>query len=108
MTTTTLFSQVDAPGITPGFRWVCELVDADTFESCTVPCAVAWVRDFGVCQFPPFPAILDFVMVPDHLRRKGHATTLIRACEARWPGLVLTDAIGPEGEGLLESLEAVS
>lgn len=42
--------------------------------------------------------------MPPHRRRNGFATALILCCVERWPDLVLTEAISPEGEALLASL----
>ena len=92
------FTQVDAPGRLPGVRWIAELVDSTGF--CTIPFAVAWLTDarpvLGMC--------LDYILVPPHRRRNGFATALICRCVERWPDLVLTEAISPEGEALLASL----
>lgn len=98
------FCQYDPPGREPRLCWVAELREETGMA--TVPVAVAYLTDMrssvpelglGVC--------LDFIWVPDHARRFGHATRLIRACEARWPDLVLTEAISLAGQRLLDSLD---
>lgn len=88
------------PGRMPGICWVAELCDPS--GNTPYPLAVAWLSDFR--RVGP-GVILDFILVPDHLRRRGHATALIAACRERWPDLLLTDAVSPAGDGLLASLE---
>jgi hypothetical protein len=87
-------------------HWQVEL-HSDEFES-PYPVALAWV---SVLPPPPperagegFPPVLDFILVPDHCRREGYATLLIRECQKRWPDIWLSDPISKAGEGLLRSL----
>ncbi len=79
-----------------GVHWQAELWDVE-YESAR-PDAIAWLT-----IMPEF-MVLDYVLVPDESRRKGLAKRLVKACQERWPGLMLTDAISPEGQALLGSL----
>jgi len=97
---TATFEQCDPPGRRAGICWRAELYDADGVL--TYPVAIAYLTDF---RGAGLGVIVDFTLVPDHLRRLGYATRLLRECEARWPDLGLTDAISDAGEGLLDSLE---
>ena len=63
------------------------------------PVAVAWISCY------PHHTILYFILVPDHLRRQGYATALIKACRERWPELYLTDAISESGFPILMLLD---
>jgi hypothetical protein len=98
------FFQHDPPGREPGLCWVAELREETGMA--TVPVAVAYLTDCR-CPHPELSlgVSLDFIWVPDHCRRSGYATRLIRACEERWPDLVLTDPISRSGAALLRSLE---
>ena len=49
---------------------------------------------------------VDYILVCDECRRQGIATKLVKACEERWPNIMLTDAISEMGESFLRSLEA--
>ena len=98
MTEVAHFTQVDAPGRRPGVRWMAELVDPTGWH--TSPYAVAWLTDAR----PALGMSLDFILVPDDCRRRGYATKLVRACLERWPDLVPTGPISPEGEALAASL----
>lgn len=98
MTVVPHFSQVDAPGRLPGVRWLAELVDATGWH--TSPYAVAWITDAR----PVLGMSLDYVLVPDECRRRGFGAQLVRACLERWPDLIPTNPIGPEGEALMASL----
>lgn len=60
------------------------------------PYGIAYVSDFGV------DAYLDYVFVCDDLRRQGVATALLEAINQRWPGIIHTDPISPEGEALCD------
>lgn len=96
--------QYDPPRRVPGICWVAELRDSTGF--CTRPSAVAYLTDYRGSPIPPFDAVLlDFIFVPDDLRRVGFATRLIRECRYRWPELTLTEAIGEPGERLIASLQ---
>jgi hypothetical protein len=103
---TAVFYQIDPPGRLPGVCWIASLYDYG--DQPPFPLAVAWLTDLrGTDGSDPIGlgVSLDFILVPDHLRRAGHATALIQACEERWGGsLWLTDAISPEGEGLLANI----
>jgi GNAT superfamily N-acetyltransferase len=98
------FRRVEMPGMDAP-HWIAELYDreAGVMGDLPYPSAIAWLTEFS----PPtgMGTILDFIMVPDHLRRCGYATRLIQACEGRWPDLTLTEAISEAGDGLLKSLE---
>jgi GNAT superfamily N-acetyltransferase len=94
------FGQHDAPGRRPGIGWRAELHEPDS--ELPFPLAVAWLSDYRTAGLG---VVVDFILVPDHLRRRGYATRLIRECRDRWPDLALTDAISAEGKGLLRSLE---
>lgn len=66
------------------------------------PVGIAWVLEplpMPDHTFPP-PAVLDFILVPDHYRRRGIARRLINACRERWAELVLTEAISEAGAAL--------
>jgi hypothetical protein len=84
------------PGRILGMPWMAELCHPT--DGLPYPLAVAWLSDF---RRAGLGMVLDNILVPDHLRRRGYATALIAACHARWPDLMLTDPISPEGEGLL-------
>lgn len=60
------------------------------------PEGIAWVSDFGADVY------LDYVLVCDDMRRQGIATALLEAINQRWPGIIHTDPISPEGEGLCD------
>jgi hypothetical protein len=105
-----IFRPVDGPrGWLDGNHVQAELHDARAGEFGTppYPVALAWVtlNDPVEGALRALPPMLDFVLVPDHVRRLGYATTLIRACERRWPDLLLTDAISEAGERLTEALD---
>lgn len=100
----THFHQYDPPGRMPGAAWIAELHPSSEAESPHFPLSVAYISDYrsaGGCGL----VVLNFIWTPDHLRRQGHARRLIESCAARWPDLLLTDPISPEGEALAESLE---
>lgn len=103
---TTVFHQIDLPNSSPGRRWQAQLFDpeAGALGHTPYPQAIAWLSDYT--DSPLACVLLDFVLVPDQFRRRGYASQLIAACEARWPNLELTEAISEAGEGLLASLEA--
>jgi hypothetical protein len=96
-----VFRQLDDPGREPGVAWRAELHTDD--DSPPFPLAAAYLSDFRAAPVP-LGMIVDYVWVPDHLRRRGHATRLIRACERRWPGLTLTGPISEAGEGLIAKM----
>jgi GNAT superfamily N-acetyltransferase len=48
---------------------------------------------------------VKFVFVMDDARRKGIATKLIKACQKRWPGILLTEGVSVAGEALREHFE---
>jgi GNAT superfamily N-acetyltransferase len=85
----------------PGIHW---LVEAhSSADDLSYPVGLAWVSDFFRA---PIPIVsLDFILVPDHYRRLGVATALVRKCRERWPDIVLTEAISEGGEGLMRSLD---
>jgi hypothetical protein len=91
--------QVDAPGRSPGRRWVAELVDATGFL--TVPKCVAWLTD---CR-PVMPVVLDFLVVPfADDRRLGYGTRMVEELRKVWPDLTYTDPVTKEGERFYETL----
>lgn len=102
-----IFRQVDGgPGWRDGIHHLAELHDPDAGalrDSFPYPIALAWLTAYG--PETGIGTCLDFILVPDHLRRLGYARRLIAECAARWPDLWLTDAISPEGEALLAALE---
>lgn len=63
----------------PGVHWQIEFYP-DDFEVGAPP-GLAWVSVYPTFTF------LDFVLVRDDERRRGIATALVAACQARWPGL---------------------
>lgn len=83
----------------PGIHWQVEFwpdnVDASR------PYGLAYVTDYG-----PSGVFLDYILVGDDVRRRGIATDLAKAIEERWPDVILTDAISPEGEAFLENVAA--
>ena len=95
-----VFRQLDPPGRIPGIAWIAELHSPDDCPPYQL--ATAWLTDFT--GLIPGCVMLDFILVPDHLRRKGYASQLIRACQDRWPNLEFTDEISTEGEALLSSV----
>jgi hypothetical protein len=95
------FHQVDAPGRHPGCRWIAELVDAEGDWIC--PFGVAWVFDSGGLSQEPFRC-LEYILVPDEYRRRGFGKYLVKACQARWPGLDLLGSESEAGEALLDSV----
>lgn len=97
------FARCDPPGRMVGICWRAELHEPES--ELPMPLAVAYLSDYR--DATAFRAmLLDYVLVPDHLRRRGYASRLIAECRREWPGLILTDAISPEGEALLESVDA--
>lgn len=68
------------------------------------PLGTAYLSIFTAKPKPAFPAILDFILVPDHRRRQGAATALLLECRRRWPGIYITGAISDEGHQLLVSV----
>src|SRR4051794_8235846 len=83
------FRQVDGPYWKPGTIWQVELhaesrTGHPSFHP-RFPVALAWVSDD---PYGPRPA-LEFVLVPDHYRRRGLAKRIIAACRERWPDLRL-------------------
>lgn len=99
-----LFRQIDGgPGWTAGLHWQAELHDPDDHDERPYPVAIAWITDYPRDSPVGGPG-LDYILVPDHLRRRGYATRLIAMCRIRFPGLWLTDGISHEGEALLRSL----
>jgi GNAT superfamily N-acetyltransferase len=99
---TTFFRQIDGPPRwMDGIHWQAELHDdeAGALGELPYPVAVAWLTDFRGTAMDC--VLMDFVLVPDHFRRRGYATKLIGACAERWPELRLTEAISEAGEGLL-------
>lgn len=103
MQTVAVFTQVDPPGRRSGVHWVAQLYDA-SFDPLYYPLAIAWITDWPAAGAADLGPSLDYILVPDHRRRRGHATALIAACRERFRGLWLTDPITESGEGLLDSL----
>lgn len=102
----TFFHQIDAPTRTPGIHWQAVMYLDDESEL-PFPVAMAWLSDYQGAAMKDFQfVLLDFILVPDALRRQGYAKQLVHACHDRWPSLRLTDPISKAGEGLLRSLEA--
>jgi hypothetical protein len=94
--------QIDLPGRRNGVCWQAMLFDG---PGQAYPCAIAWLSDYRYVAVP-LGMVLDFIVVPDKLRRKGYAAQLVQRCRARWPELVLTDPISEAGAGLVERCEA--
>jgi hypothetical protein len=94
-----VFRQLDGPYWEPAAIWQVELhIGSDI----GYPAGLAWVWE------KPNTIVmvrLEFVLVPDHFRRRGFATRLIEACRERWPDLVLSGPISEEGAALRESLQ---
>ena len=65
------------------------------------PDGLAWVTDCGEMGI-----YLDYILVCDDCRRQGVATALVKAIKERWPQIVLTEAISPEGEAFLAKIES--
>jgi hypothetical protein len=87
------------PGPRGEVRWIAELYPAGAAAPC--PVAVAWLTDLR----PMVGMVLDFILVPDPYRRRGHASRLIRGCRERWPDLELGEATAEAGAGLLAAIE---
>jgi hypothetical protein len=107
MATKTLFAtfvEVEMPGMGPCPHWQALLFDrkAGALGDLPYPVAVAWLTDFTGTTLDC--VLLDFVIVPDHFRRRGYARTLIAECEARWPNLELTEAISEAGDALVDAI----
>ena len=68
------------------------------------PMAVAYVNRYSKNGL----IVLQLVVTPEHLRRKGYAKVLLRACQQRWPTIDLGDAITPEGAALLKTMHGVN
>jgi hypothetical protein len=98
------FRKIDIPGMKSGIHWQTCLYDpsAGAMGELPYPVAIAWLTDFT--DTPLACMMMDFILVPDHFRRRGYATALIKACRTRWPNLELTEAISESGEELLRSL----
>lgn len=90
--------QIDPPGRAPGVCWMCGLYDKSGFL--THPVAVAYVTNYS----QTIGAVLDFVFVPDMLRRKGYAKALIKRCMEFWPGLIITDGVTEAGDRLVHEI----
>ena len=101
--------QIDGgPGWQPGIHWQAEFHDpaAGVLGGLPYPCAVAWLTDYTESPIKlGLTWSLDYILVPDQLRRRGYATRLIRACQVIFPGLELTEPINAMGDGLIASLE---
>ncbi len=90
-TPTVNFRQVKSDG---DFNfWHVELYD----ESLMFPAGTAYVIANDHTGF----AQLNFILVVDEWRNRGHGTGLVKAIQGRWPNLVATGPMGPPGEQLL-------
>ena len=84
----------------PGVHWRVECY-ADTGDL-PFPVGTAWVSDYNPHQEL---VSLDFILVPDHMRRKGIARILMNAIKQRWPKIHVTDAISASGLSFLFAME---
>lgn len=97
---------VDGPlpiGWSSHLHWYVEAHDDDGLMS--YPLGVAYVSAHpGMLQTLGCSALIDYIQVADHMRRKGVARTLIEACIARWPDIRTTEPISTGGEALIRAL----
>lgn len=94
-----LFRMVEKPlppGWEAGRHWQAELWSDEHEDGC--PLGIAWLYVSDVFQ------AIEYILVRDDCRRRGHATAIVRACRERWPGVELTGAISEAGEALIKSL----
>lgn len=85
------------PDWSKGLHWYVEAHDGLNYRD--YPVGIAY------CVIGVRYKTLFFLHVVDHHRRHGVGTALVRACQGRWPDIVLTEAISKAGRGLLQSLE---
>lgn len=91
------FRQVDYPNHPTGIYWQVEwFPEHHPYRTTDFPAGLAFVM-----AMPGQGAQLNFIFVADQWRRQGGASAMIAACRQRWPGLMFTHGMGPEGEGLL-------
>jgi hypothetical protein len=107
-----IFRQVDGgPEWLDTLHWQVDLHDLDLGEP-PYPVAVAWLSAYSTALDDDLArkmgTTMDYILVPDHLRRRGYARRLVMECERRWPDLVLTEAISPGGEAFLDAMERQS
>jgi hypothetical protein len=74
-------------------HWRVELFDFADGSRLSHPLGVAYVTEYP----PPVGPVLDYLIVYDHHRGRGHAGTLVRHCHARWPGIKHTGRLEPDG-----------
>ena len=83
-------------------RVIAELVDESGWL--TTPFAAAWLTDAR--RGPMGLVYLDFVMVPDFLRRRGRATELVRRLRDHYgDALAVSEPVTAVGEALFAGLE---
>ncbi len=78
-------------------RWLAELMEWEA----TIPLAIVYLSEWRNAR-PPY-VLVEYVLVPDPLRQRGHAMTLLLACEQRFGKLTMTDPIAPGGAALLKA-----
>lgn len=76
--------------------WVVEFWDDQPF-----PLGIAYVKSTYIDG-----PLLYLVEVQNPFQRRGIATSLIRACQSRWPDLEMTEPVSEAGEKLLDSIRA--
>lgn len=93
--------------------WIAPRIRAELYDHTDAegdmlfPVATAYLSDYRGFPHTGLGIMLSFILVPDQYRRLGYAKALILAIKERFPELTTTDAISPEGEALLDSLETV-
>ncbi len=99
-----LISGQDSPGRVPGVGLVASLYEG---EDRAFPGAVAWLSDYRGTDWPV--VVVDFVMVPDHLRRHGLATCLLLMLDDHFGRCVVyTDAISNSGQRLIDKIAKIN
>lgn len=83
----------------PNLHWQIEF--HATHTDMAYPLGIAYVSAGKVC------CGLDFIFVVDKFRRRGIGKQLILACQKRWPGIELGEAISKVGQYLLDSVETI-
>lgn len=88
-----VISEIETPPGRIGSFMEAKLYDKRGFA--VMPLATAYIRDLATG-----PEI-EFIFVPDSLRRRGFATKLIQHCFEQWPNLQLTDGVSEAGKALV-------
>lgn len=93
--------------------WIAPRLRAELFDHTDAegdmlfPVATAYLSDYRGFPHTGLGIMLSFILVPDQHRRLGYAKALILALKEKYPDLVLTDPISPEGEALEASLDRI-